>query len=371
MSIPAARPIVSPEFSFRHTRLHGVNLGGWFSQVDDLYSKDPERNPGLHPHLRSFLGAADFAQIRQWGFNHVRLPVDYYNVFDRATLAPDETALGLLATNLALATEAGLGVILDLHRCPGHDFFAGTLHEQPFFSDPACRRDALRVWSVLAERFGGNPLVALEILNEPVASTGAIWNAVKDEFCTHLRRLAPRSTIVVGSNRWNIPSEFAELTPVDDDNILYSFHCYAPLLFTHQHAPWMDYPPSRTTRHWPVDFGEDPGLPTRVHYEFGRWDSERLRSAFAAPLAFREKHGVPVACNEFGVYVQAPPADRLRYMGELIGIFREAGFGWSYWNYKNLDFGILSLGEALHASLPQYANPERLDRATLAILQAG
>lgn len=368
-SFPA--PTSSENFNFRQTRLRGVNLGGWFSQVDDLYAKDPERNPGLHAHLRSFLGAADFAQIRSWGFNHVRLPVDYYNVFERTSLAPDEVALGLLSAAIASATATGLGVILDLHRCPGHDFFAGTLREQPFFSDPACRRQALNVWSVLAERFGANPLVALEILNEPVASNAAIWNAVKDEFCAHLRCLAPRSTIVVGSNRWNSASEFAALTPVDDDNILYSFHCYTPLLFTHQHAPWIDYAPIRTVRHWPADFGVDPGLPTRLHFEFGRWDRDQLRAALAAPIAFRAKHGVPVACNEFGVYAPAPLDDRLRYMNDLVGIFREADLGWSYWNYKNLDFGIVSQGEALHSALPQYANPERIDHATLGILRAG
>lgn len=373
MTSPAVpSPATAPApFDFRRTRLRGVNLGGWFSQIDDLYSKDPDRNPGLHAHLRTFLGPLDFAQIRGWGFNHVRLPVDYYNVFHRETLAPDDTALAILGQTLALATTLGLGVILDLHRCPGHDFFSGTQREQAFFSDPSCRRAALRVWATLAERFSDNPLVALEILNEPVAPDAATWNAVKDEFCVHLRRHAPRSTLVVGSNRWNSATEFAALTPVADDDILYSFHCYTPLLFTHQRAPWIaDYPPVREIRSWPADFGADPGLPTRLHFEYGRWDRERLRAALAAPIAFRERHGVPVACNEFGVYAPAPLDDRLRYLGDLTQIFREADIGWSYWNYKNLDFGLVSLGEKLHESLPQYANPARLDSAALALLQA-
>ena len=80
---------------------------------------------------------------------------------------------------------------------------------------------------------------------------------------------------------------------------------------------------------------------------------------------------MPVACNEFGVYAPAPLADRLRYLDDLVGLFREADVGWSYWNYKNLDFGLISQDEALHAALPQYANPERIDHATLGILQAG
>lgn len=364
-----SQTITGVPFSFRNTRLRGVNLGGWFSQVDDLYAKDPERNPGLHEHLRTFLGPTDFAQIKAWGFNHVRVPVDYYNVFDRETLVPDEIALGLLAKALSSAEEIGLGIIFDLHRCPGHDFHSGTLREQAFFHDSTCRENARRVWRILCERFGNRPLVALEILNEPVAPSAKIWNAVKDEFCALIRSAAPRSTIVVGSNRWNSASEFASLTPVDDDNILYSFHCYTPLLFTHQKAPWIEHPSILVERTWPGDYGADPAIPSRITMEYGHWDAARLNASLDAPIQFRERYNVPVACNEFGVYAPAPLADRLRYMADMTAIFRTANIGWSYWNYKNLDFGLISQGEKLHETLPQYANAERIDRATLQILQ--
>jgi aryl-phospho-beta-D-glucosidase BglC (GH1 family) len=368
---PVGAPASLQPFSFRQTRLRGVNLGGWFSQVDDLYAKDPDRNPGLHAHVRSFLGPADFARVKSWGFNHVRIPLDYYNAFDRQTLVPDELVLGEYVRAVSAAEAAGLAVIVDLHRCPGHDFHSGTLHEQPFFHDPACREDAKRVWSILAERLGDRPLVALEVLNEPVAPTNALWNKVKDELCAHIRRAAPKSTIVVGSNRWNTAAELADLRPVDDDNILYSVHCYAPLLFTHQKAPWLQGEVFLQERSWPGDYGADPGEKMRIIPEFGAWNKDRLARVLEAATNFRARHQVPVSCNEFGVYAPAPLADRLRYMNDMMDIFRASDLGWSYWNYKNLDFGLFSQGEKLHESLPQYANAERLDRDTLAILQAG
>lgn len=351
--------------------MRGVNLGGWFSQVDDLYAKDPDQNPGLHRHIAQFLGASDFATIRGWGFNHVRIPLDYYNAFDAQTLAPDEIVLSAYEAAVRAADDAGLAVIVDLHRCPGHDFHAGSLRDQPFFHDPACRKDAKRVWSILAERLGNRPRVALEILNEPVAPTNAIWNEVKDELCAHIRRAAPRSTIVVGSNRWNTPAELADLRPVDDDNILYSVHCYAPLLFTHQKAPWIPAPMFRRERPWPGEYPVEHDDNLRLKVEFGRWDRSQLARTLEAATDFRARHQVPVSCNEFGVYAPAPLADRLRYMGDIMDIFRAADLGWSYWNYKNLDFGLFSRGEKLHEALPQYANAERLDRDTLRILQAG
>jgi hypothetical protein len=52
-------------------------------------------------------------------------------------------------------------------------------------------------------------------------------------------------------------------------------------------------------------------------------------------------------------------------------ILRENDVGYSYWNYKNLDFGLVSKGESLHKDLPQYNNPERLDKELLDILANG
>ena len=44
----------------------GVNLGGWFSQCD--YTEERYQN---------FIREEDFAVIKSWGLDHVRVPVDY------------------------------------------------------------------------------------------------------------------------------------------------------------------------------------------------------------------------------------------------------------------------------------------------------
>ena len=46
--------------------IKGVNLGGWMSQCD--YSEE---------RLYGFIKESDFRRIAEWGFDHVRLPVDY------------------------------------------------------------------------------------------------------------------------------------------------------------------------------------------------------------------------------------------------------------------------------------------------------
>ena len=44
----------------------GVNLGGWLSQC-----------PHTRERYESFLGAEDIRRIRDWGLDHIRVPVDY------------------------------------------------------------------------------------------------------------------------------------------------------------------------------------------------------------------------------------------------------------------------------------------------------
>ena len=66
-----------------------------------------------------------------------------------------------------------------------------------------------------------------------------------------------------------------------------------------------------------------------------------------------------------------PRKYQLAWMHDFMEILRDADVGYSYWNYKNLDFGIVSKGESLHNSLEQYNNPDRLDNELMELLAKG
>jgi hypothetical protein len=168
---------------------------------------------------------------------------------------------------------------------------------------------------------------------------------------------------------WNRPSAFNELTPFDDDNVMYSVHFYEPLLFTHQFAPWLSAPEMKVAREYPADYGSGFMLHYGLALSKGVWDKKRIVEEFAPVDAFRKKYDVPVICNEFGVYAPVELNAQLRWYGDLLSVLKEMGIGFSYWNYKNLDFGIISIGEKLHEALPQYGNPERINYHVLDILR--
>ncbi|MBN1306666.1 MAG: cellulase family glycosylhydrolase [Chitinispirillaceae bacterium] len=350
-------------------RLRGLNFGGWLSQIDAIAEKDPKRFPGVDAHMEQWIGRDDFFRQKQWGFNHVRLPIDAFHFFADND-SPVESRLQFVDRATAWAAEADLRLILDLHKCPGHDFAeAADVPVQKLFSDPTFLKKAEKIWANLAERYSGYPHILFEVLNEPVAPDAAAWNRVKDALCLTIRQHAPRNWIVVGSNMWNWPSTYRELVPVEDDAVVYNFHFYEPLLFTHQNAPWIHEPEIRATRTYPADFGEGLVLKYGFIHSAGVWNRDRFIEELEPVVRFGQTNGAPVICNEFGVYAPVPLELQLTWLDDLLSVLRERGIGFTYWNYKNLDFGIISCGEALHENLPQYDNPERISYGVLKALR--
>ncbi|GBU21571.1 endoglucanase [Fibrobacteres bacterium R8-0-B4] len=356
----------------QHQRLRGLNLGGWLSQIDAIQEKDPEKFPGIDKHIETFITASDFANIRSWGFDHVRVPIDSY-LFFTENESPIENRLVNIDRAVALSKQHGLKLILDLHECPGHDFADATDSGAPiqklFSGDDVVIKKAEKIWACLSERYGSDDHVLFESLNEPVAPTADVWNTVRDRLCREIRRHAPKSTIVAGSNMWNRPSTYNELTPFDDDNVVYSVHFYEPLLFTHQFAPWISEPETKVTRTYPSDYGPSSAPKYGIVLSKGVWDRDRIVNEFAPVNNFRTKYGVPVICNEFGVYALVELEAQLRWYNDVLSVLKDMGIGFSYWNYKNLDFGIISVGEKLHEALPQYGNAERINHSVLDVLR--
>jgi len=353
-----------------NNNMKGINVGGWFSQIDAIVEKDPQLFTGIDDHIKNFINIEDIQQISRAGFDHVRLPIDYQIFFSEDGELIYEERMAILEEAVRNFTRSGLILILDLHECPGHDFHDGVKEEQAFFTDINKRTAAKKVWTQLCQRFGNDPLIYLEILNEPVAPDDQLWNTILKEMVDHIRQYAEKSSLVAGSNSWNSPATFAQLKPLDDPNILYSFHFYSPLLFTHQKAPWVDDPHIEESREYPGDYNikKETLSDNRLEIEKGIWNKERITRELEPVLRFRDRYDLQVACNEFGVFHQAPRESQLRWIEDFLSILKEYEIGYSYWNYKNLDFGIVSRGEQLHQNLPQFNNAKRLDQELMNLL---
>lgn len=59
----------------------GINLGGWLSQYEFI-ARQPLTDEHLSQHFETFIQEKDLRQIASWGFDHVRLPISGYLLYD-------------------------------------------------------------------------------------------------------------------------------------------------------------------------------------------------------------------------------------------------------------------------------------------------
>ena len=291
----------------------GVNLGGWMSQCD--YS--PER-------LDGFITEPDFAQIAAWGFDHVRLPIDY-NVIQNADGSMKEDGLRRIDEALALCEKYGLRMVLDLHKTQGFSFDADEC-EEGFFTSEKYQGFFYAVWECFAARYGAkHERVAFDLLNEVTFREFLpAWKRISRECVRRVRAYAPETVILLGSYQWNSARTLPELDAPYDAHVAYNFHFYEPHTFTHQGAYWMP------------DLKDRSGIP---YSESGA--SEVFFEDFLAPaLEKAAQEGAELYCGEYGVIDVVPPEEALPRFRDLHAVMERHGIARSLWSYKQMDFGL-------------------------------
>ncbi len=290
----------------------GIDLGGWFSQCD--YSED---------RLEHFITEKDLDRIASWGLDHVRIPVDYNVVEnDDGTFIPD--GFRRIGRAIGWCKERKLKVVLDLHKTAGFSFDAGEA-ESGFFDSEKYQNRFYRLWEELARRFCDPENVAFELLNEVTDSSfiGA-WNRISRTCIERIRPIAPKALILIGSYYNNAPEAVKDLDAPADDRVIYNFHCYDPLIFTHQGAPWVpDMAP---------DFRQsfaDTALP-----------ADYFEKAFASAIGAAEKNNTCLYCGEYGVIDRATPEDTVRWFRLIHDTFEKHQISRAAWSYKEMDFGL-------------------------------
>lgn len=326
--------------------INGINLGGWLSQ----YRRYD------HEHFLTFIKRHDIEQIARWGFDHIRLPVDYPVLeSDEAPGIYREDGFQYIDACLEWCTANDLGLILDLHHAPGYSFTntlkPETQHLNILFNQETAQQRFVKLWKVIAQRYknAGTPII-FELLNEIVLPESSPWNGLAHKTIAALRSIDPTSMIMIGGNNYNAASELKNIQLLDDPNVCYTFHFYEPLLFTHQKAPWVEVA---------MEYDQDiayPGVFTGMKEFIQRapkwkdaygWQTDRtmdkeLMVEFLQPaLEFARQMGRDLYCGEFGVIEYVNPKSRQNWHADLLSVLHEHGIGRAVWSYKQMDFGLV------------------------------
>jgi endoglucanase len=314
----------------------GVNLSGWYAQTRDF---SPAR-------MDAYMSAADMQALKAMGFDHVRLSIDPEPLIAEAdTGALRAGRMARLDRTVDELTGAGLNVILDIHA--EENWKASLLHGD----DGVVRLCAF--WEQFAGHFANRDpeRVFFEVLNEPSMDDLYRWAGVQARVVAAIRRSAPRHTVIATAAQWGHQDGLLGMEPVRDEDVIYTFHDYDPMWFTHQGATWsttawaflhgVPYP-STPENILPV-LGEETDERLRLQlqrYGLERWDAMRLGAEVAAAAEWAQRRGVPLYCGEFGVYkAYADPKARATWISDMRTALESKHIGWAMWDWDG-NFGL-------------------------------
>lgn len=334
----------------------GINLGGWLSQGSLNKA-----------HLDTFIQESDIEKIASWGADHVRLPLDYENI-EYEDGRTKEEGFQYIDNCIAWCRKHHLNLVLDLHKTYGY-IFDDPDYSSEFFHSEALQQRFLSIWEKIITRYAkDSDMMMFELLNEVVpADVVDEWNDLSQRGIRLIRKYAPTAKILYGGVCYNAVTSIKKLLPPADENIVYNFHCYEPLLFTHQTAQWVEGMPADFHINYPGNFDAYMQISKTIKGTMnGALAEEGLNLTSLGPDFFEkmfldgiqaaEHFDVPLYCGEYGVIDQAPPEDTVRWFHDINSVFKKYSIGRAVWTYKEMDFGIVgphydSVREALVDSI--------------------
>ena len=282
--------------------------------------------------------------------DHVRVPVDYNLVEDKEGNYLED-GFAYIQRAIDWTGELGLNMVLDLHKTFGYSFDLGH-GESGFFDNADYQERFYRLWEQFAKRFGVySDRVCFELLNEVTAKEYCErWNRILTECIRRIRVYAPDVKILVGGYYNNSIMALKDLCEPYDENIIYNFHCYEPLIFTHQGAYWIDTMDPSFRMPFEVTYGEyAKNTEEQLGHSSEEIDSfdpsatmgaEYFELYFKEAIRVAEERDVCLYCGEYGVIELADPADACKWYELICACFDKYGIGRAAWSYKEMDFGL-------------------------------
>ncbi len=300
----------------------------------------------------------DFRWISNWGFDFVRIPMDYklWTPGDDLYVV-DEAMLEKVDRAVRLGEQYGLHVSLNMHAAPGYCINPQPGERYNLWTD----REAVDAfgfqWEMFAKRFRGIPSsrLSFNLLNEPRVpaeiGTKDIYTGIVREVTGRILASDPERLVIADGTR--VGTE--PLPELADLGIAQGCRAYAPAGVSHYKATWV--PDSDT---WPT-----PTWPQSADHPGGEWTRRQLEE-FYQPWIDLAASGVGVHCGEGGSHQYTPHDVALAWFADVLDILKQHNIGWALWNIRG-QFGIIDSNRDDVEYEDWYGH--KLDRKYLELLQ--
>ena len=232
--------------------MKGIGLGGWLmpegymlhistpgtdgptglrnQMIDLIGERDTDEFWTLFRDL--YVQEKDIAKIKEWGFDHIRLPFHYNLFYDPDIDQFKDEGFLLLDRFLEWCSTHELGVILDMHAAPGAQSEGGIADSDGvarLWTEPDTYwPQTVKIWREIARRYGSEKqIIGYDLINEPVIPTGVETSELRrlyERITAAVRDLDPNHLLFIEGNYW--ATVFGDLEPAFDDHMVYTFHHY-------------------------------------------------------------------------------------------------------------------------------------------------
>ena len=264
---------------------------------------------------------ASLQLMKDAGIKSIRLPVCFAVITDSTapyTIDTNHALFDRIDTVLAWTTELQMNLIIDNH----HEWSLisnNWRYQIPRFG---------HLWSYVSGRYKNTDprYVTFELLNEPailfpIDSLNILFNTAIDS----IRQQTTAHSIIVSPNGGSVGLAFSNYQPLADTNLIYTWHCYDPLNFTHQGFSWGTQFPAGTVF---------PASPTTFYEQFLYDGINRVNN-------WRNTHHKPVFLGEFGVSEHADADSRCRWVQLMGANLDSTHIPWFYWDWQ-WDFSMFN-----------------------------
>lgn len=243
------------------------------------------------------LAAEDFRNMRAWGANVVRIPLNQA-FWLTGTKAHYPEYAALVDATVQRAKAAGLDVILDLHYSDKGDPNATSFTIQRM----ADANHSVRFWREVAAKYKNDPRVMFELYNEPHDISWDVWlngGATGDGFTAAgyqdlydaVRQAGAHNLVIANGLNWGFDLSGAATHRVRGHNVMYGTHVY----------DW----PEKQADAWDAGYGYLAASAPVMIGEFGTMNCGV--PYYQAVMDYADRKGL----HWIGWAWWAPPADRM------------------------------------------------------------
>ncbi len=303
--------------------LRGCNLGNWlmielwmlgiagncgvkdqydlFQTLDQRFGR-AERDRLIDEYRSAWIKDADFDTIKSFGFNVVRLPMDY-RLFedDERPLELRREAFKWTDRCVDMASRHGIYVILDMHGIQGGQSpydHTGRSDQNKFWTSTRDQERAAWLWEKIAAHYRNNDtVVAYDLMNEPYGGTHEAEKAAYPMLYRAVRR-GDRDKLVFFHGHYDAFEYYGDPKDQGLHNVGFEMHYYPGL------------------------FGN--GEPTRQNHEKHLADLKAVAEVV-------DRWNVPFFVGEMNPVFASVGVDMMRRTFDV-----HQSFGWSttMWSYK-------------------------------------